>query len=174
MKNYIVKKAGGRGEGLFASQDIKDGEILFEVDLSKQKSYTSEEIAKMPNNNHADYVGRGRYVISFHPYSYMNHSCNPNIVVKHESIAKSTFIALRDIKKGEELTHDYGIGAMDQFGKTLWTMDCKCSSKNCRKKIPGDFFKQPIYLQRKYYKYLPPAIKRKYKDKFNKLMTRRK
>jgi len=170
MKKHIVKKVGGKGKGLFSYKDIKEDEVLFKVDLSKQKSYALEEIDKMSNNNHADYVGRGRYVISFHPYSYMNHSCNPNIVVKHTSIAKSTFIALRDIKKGEELTHDYGIGAMDQIGKTLWILDCKCGSENCRKKIPGDFFKQPIEIQRKYYQYLPPSIKRKYKDKFNKLM----
>lgn len=170
MKKYIVKAAVGKGKGLFSSTDIKEGEVLFKVDLSKNKSYTPEEIAKMPNNNHADYVGRGRYAISFHPYSYMNHSCNPNIVVKHDSIAKSTFIAMRDIKKGEELTHDYGVGAMDQFGKTLWIMDCKCESKNCRKKIPGDFFKQPKETQRKYYKYLPPTIKRRYKDIFDKLI----
>lgn len=173
MNKFIIKNTGSKGQGLFASQSIKKGEILSHVDLSKQKSYTSKEIAKIPKNNHADYVGRGKYVISFHPYSYMNHSCNPNIVIKHESIAKSSIIAMRDIIKGEELTHDYGVGAMDQFGKTLWIMDCKCGNKNCRKKIPGDFFRQPIEIQRKYYKYLPPAIKRKYKDKFNKLMRQK-
>jgi SET domain-containing protein len=170
MRKYFVKKAGRKGKGLFTTEDIRRGEVLFKIDLSKQKSYTPGEIAKMANNNHADYVGRGRYVISFHPYSYINHSCNPNVVVKHESIAKSTFIALCNIKKREELTCDYGVIAMDQFGKTLWVMDCSCGSKNCRKKISGDFFKQPVEIQRKYYKYLPPAIKRKYKDKFNKLM----
>lgn len=72
MKKYIIKKVYSKGKGLFASKDIKKDEVLFHVDLSKQKSYTPEEIAKMPNNDHADYVGRGRYVLSFHPYSYMN------------------------------------------------------------------------------------------------------
>lgn len=172
MKRYILKRTNSKGKGLFASKNIKKGEVLFKIDLSKQKSYTSEEIDKMPNNNHADYVGRGKYVISFHPYSYINHSCNPNIIVKHESIAKSTFIAMKNIKKGEELTYDYGVNAMDQFGKTLWTINCKCKSKNCRKKIPGDFFKQPKEIQIKYYKYLPPIIKRKYKNKIKKLITR--
>lgn len=166
MKKYIIKKTKKKGQGLFASKEIKKGEILFKVDLSKQKSYTPKKIAKMPNNEHADYVGNGRYVISNHPYSFMNHSCNPNVIVKHETIARSVFIALKNIKKGEELTHDYGVGAMDQFGKTLWTMSCKCGSKNCRKKIPGDFFKQPKVIQIKYYKYLPSSIKRKYKEKF--------
>ncbi|MEA3514417.1 MAG: SET domain-containing protein-lysine N-methyltransferase [Nanoarchaeota archaeon] len=175
MKKYIVKKVHGKGGGLFASKDIKKDEILFHVDLSKQKSYTPEEIAKMPNNDHADYIGRGRYVLSFHPYSYMNHSCDPNIVIKHESLSKNNFIAMRNIKKGEELTYDYGVNALDHIGKGgyvskgAWTIECKCGSKKCRKKISADFLKQPIEIQRKYYKYLPPAIKRRYKDKFNKL-----
>ncbi len=174
MRKYIVKKIRGKGEGLFASKDIKKEEVLFKVDLSKQKSYTSKEILKKTNNNHADYVGGGRYVISFHPYSYMNHSCNPNIVIKYETIAKSIFVAMKDIKKGKELTYDYGVNAMDQFGKTLWIMDCKCGSKNCRKKISGDFFKQPLDIQRKYYEYLPSSIKRKYQDKFSKFVKKGK
>ncbi len=36
----------------------------------------------------------------------MNHSCDPNILVKHESISKNTFIAMHDIRKDEELTYD--------------------------------------------------------------------
>lgn len=170
MKKFIIKKSYIKGQGLFASQNIKKGELLSYADLSKQKSYIPEEIGKMLNNDHADYVGRGRYVISFHPYSYMNHSCNPNIVIKHNSIAKSEIVAMRDIKKGEELTYDFGVNAMDQFGKNLWVMDCTCGSKNCRKKIPGDFFKQPIKIQKEYYKYLPPIVKRKYRDRFKRLM----
>ena len=109
-------------------------------------------------------------MISFHPYSYIKHSCSPNILVKHRTIAKSDFYVMIDIKKGEELTYDYGVNAMDQFGKSFWVMKCGCRSKNCREKIPGDFFKQPIAIQRKYFKYLPASIKRKYKSRFKKLM----
>lgn len=170
MKKYIIRKSGIRGKGLFASKDIKKDEVLFTVDLSKQKSYTPKEIAKAPNNEHADYVGRGRYVISFHPYSYMNHSCNPNILIKHISITKSKFIAMKDIKKNEELTYDYGVNALEQMDKNLWIINCKCRSKNCRKKVFGSFFKQPLKIQRKYYKYLPSSIKKKYKNKFKKLI----
>ena len=119
------------------------------------------------DSEHCDYAGRGRYVISFHPYSYINNSCNPNILVKHKTIAKSSFYAMRDIKKEEELTYEYGANALDQIGKSTWVMKCRCGSKNCRKKIPGDFFKQPIAIQKKYFKYLPASIKRKYKSKLS-------
>jgi hypothetical protein len=166
MEKYILSKTNGKGEGLFASQNIQKGEVLFTVDLSKQPSYLPEKIAVMPNNDHADYVGRGRFVISVHPYSYMNHSCNPNFVRKYETIARSVFTALRDIIKGEELTYDYGVGALEQFGNAQWVLDCQCGSENCRKKVSGDFFEQPQEIQKKYYQYLPPSLKRKYKERF--------
>ncbi len=168
MKKFLIKKSK-TGKGLFAARNIKKVEKLFSIDLTKQKSYSRKEMAEL-NSDHCDYVGRGRYVISFHPYSYINHSCSPNILVKHITIAKSDFYALRDIKKGEELTYDYGANALDQFGKTLWVMKCMCRSKKCREKIPGDFFKQPIKIQKKYFKYLPTSIKRKYKNRLKRLI----
>ncbi|MDO8551414.1 MAG: hypothetical protein Q7S03_01895 [bacterium] len=42
MEKYLIKKAGSKRKGLFATQDIKEGEVLFKVDLSKQKSCTPE------------------------------------------------------------------------------------------------------------------------------------
>jgi len=168
MKKFLIKKSK-TGKGLFAAKNIKKEEKLFSIDLTKQKSYSRKETAEL-NSEHCDYVGRGRYVISFHPYSYINHSCSPNILVKHRTIAKSDFYAMRDIKKEEELTYDYGANALDQFGKSFWVMKCRCRSKNCREKIPGDFFKQPIKIQKKYFKYLPTSIKRKYKSKLKRLI----
>ncbi len=167
MGIFTIKKVSGKGKGLFANKDIKKGHKILSVNLSKKKTYSEEEIFhnERLQSNHCDYFGRGRYVISFHPYSYMNHSCNPNILVKHKSIAKSSFVAIRDIKKGVELTYDYGVNAMDQFDKNDWTLDCKCGSENCRNKIPSDFFKQPLEIQKKYFKHLPPSLKRKYKSR---------
>jgi len=167
MKLFTVKNTNDKGKGLFSSCDIKKGTKIFSIDLSKKKSYSQKEISQNPKmqSDHWDYIGRKRYVISFHPYSYMNHSCDPNTLVKHTSISKSTFVAIKNIKKGEELTYDYGVNAIDQFGKNDWILNCKCGNKNCRKKIPSDFFKQPLSIRNKYSKYLPPSIKRKYKDR---------
>jgi hypothetical protein len=178
MKKYIIKKTNKKGKGLFASKDIKEGELVFYVNLSKQKSFSLDEINKHieRESNHWDYIGHGIYVLTFHPYSYMNHSCNPNILIKYKSMTKSEFIAMCNIKKGEELTYDYGVNALDIIGTGKYItignkiMKCKCGSKNCRKKIFADFFKQPVELQRKYYKYLPLTIKRKYRKKFKKFI----
>lgn len=170
MKKFIIKKASKKGKGLFANKGFKKGKKIFHVDLTKLKSYTRKEVSKHPqrDSDHWDYVGRGRYVITYHPYSYMNHSCNPSCYIKHQTMAIGNTYAMRDIKKGEELTYDYGVNAMDMFGKNYW-FNCHCGSKKCRKKIFTDFFKQPLEIQRKYYRNLPPSIRRRYKDKLTKL-----
>jgi len=167
----IIKKAGKKGRGVFAGRNFKKWEKIIHVDLTKFKSYSKKELEKHPQrkSEHWDYIGRGRYVLTFHPYSYINHSCEPNIFVKHKTITISDFFAMRDIKKGKELTYDYGVNALDSFNKNKWIMKCKCGSKNCRKKIPADFFKQPITIQRKYYKCLPSSIKRKYRGEIKRL-----
>ncbi len=99
----------------------------------------------------------------------MNHSCDPNVLIKYETIARSKFYAIKDIKKGEQLTYDYGVNALDQIDVELWTVDCKCGAENCRGKLSTCFLKQPIAIQKKYYPYLPPSIKKKYRSKFTKL-----
>ena len=172
MKPYILKDVKGKGKGIFATRDIKAGEQILHLDLNKLKSYSRKEINENPKlqSNHCDYYGHSRYVIDHSPASYMNHSCDPNCITKHKSIKVKDVYALKDIKKGEELTHDYAAGAIDQINaKNSWKLRCKCGSKNCRKEVTGNFFKLPVELQRKYYPYLPPSIKAKYKDRFKRL-----
>ena len=172
MAIYTLKKIGDKGAGVFATRDIKQGEHIFYKDLTKLKRYTVQEIDDNPDldGDHADYVGNGKYVIDDSPFSYMNHSCEPSCYCKMSSIAIKDIYALRDIKAGEELTHDYAATAVDQFaGNGFWVLDCKCGSENCRGKVTGDFFDLPPELQRKYYSNLAPSIRRKYRTRFQHL-----
>ena|SRR3989338_8136285 len=174
MSKVVVKKAGKKGKGLFATKDFRKGEFILRVDLTKLKEHKCKECKNTPDDEaHIDYVGRGKYIITYHPYSYINHSCNPNVIVKHETIARSSFFAMNNIKKGEELTYDYGVNAMDQFDELDWIFLCKCGSKQCRKKVHCNFFKQTIAVQKRYFKYLPSSIKRKYRKKFEKVQNRK-
>ena len=84
--------------------------------------------------------------MDFSPASYINHSCDPNVYVKNRSIKVKDYYSFRDIKKGEEITVDYAAGAADQINAKL-----------------------PIKLQRIYYAYLPPSIKRGYKKQLDKI-----
>jgi SET domain-containing protein len=56
---------------------------------------------------------------------YINHSCNPNTYMR-VAFAKVEFYTLRPIKKGEELTCNYGPTHHD--GK----LKCACGAINCK------------------------------------------
>jgi uncharacterized protein len=59
---------------------------------------------------------------------YSNHSCNPNLGMRGEI----TFVAMRDIRAGEELTHDWAMTDDDEY-----SVECKCRAPNCRKILTG-------------------------------------
>jgi uncharacterized protein len=65
---------------------------------------------------------------------YSNHSCDPNIGVRGEI----TFVAMRDIRAGEELTHDW---AMTDNGD--YSVKCNCRSSECRGTLTGKDWQRP-------------------------------
>jgi SET domain-containing protein len=172
LKTFIITDTLDKGLGVFASRDVKKGEHIFHVDLRGLKKYSVDEIDENPEleGDHADYVGRGKYVIDHSPASYMNHSCSPNCYVKMRTIAVKDVHALLDIAEGEELTHDYTATSVDQYaGKGSWREECKCGSGDCRGILQGDLFKLAEKLQREYYPNLPPSIRRKHRKRFTRL-----
>src|SRR5438876_8538175 len=54
---------------------------------------------------------------------YSNHSCNANLGMRGEI----TFVAMRDICAGEDLTHDGAATADDDY-----SIECNCGAANCR------------------------------------------
>ena len=82
---------------------------------------------------------------------YSNHSCNPNLGVRGEI----TFVAIRDIRAGEELTHDWAMTDDDDY-----SMECKCGASNCRKILTGKDWQRPD-LQKRYTGYFSAYLARK-------------
>jgi len=62
------------------------------------------------------------------------HSCDPNMQC---DMATQTFIARKDIKKGDFLTMDYETTEDELFR----SFECKCGSPNCKKIIRGKIFR---------------------------------
>ncbi|SAL53612.1 nuclear protein SET [Caballeronia turbans] len=63
---------------------------------------------------------------------WVNHSCAPNCEAEQDG-SRVFFLALRDIKPGEELFIDYGLiveGRKTAALKTLYA--CRCGSDGCR------------------------------------------
>ena len=56
---------------------------------------------------------------------HINHSCGPNVYMRR-AYRLVEYYALRNIKKGEELTCDYGETHHEG------TLPCNCGAKNCR------------------------------------------
>ena len=71
----------------------------------------------------------------------LNHSCRPNIGVR----GQITFVAMRDIPPGSELTIDYAM--ID--GDPAESMVCRCGTRECRNIITGADWRRPE-LRRRY------------------------
>lgn len=82
---------------------------------------------------------------------YSNHSCDANIGVRGEI----TFVAIRDIRAGEELTHDWAMTDDDDY-----SVECKCGAPACRKIIIGKDWQRPE-LQEKYAGYFSAYLAEK-------------
>ena len=70
---------------------------------------------------------------------FSNHSCEPNIGLRGEI----TFVAMRAIAGGEELTHDWAMTDDDETSTA-----CHCGSATCRQKITGKDWQRPELQQR--------------------------
>ena len=132
MKLYKVKKSNIDKRGLYAKKNIKAGTKIIEY---VGKLITKKETEKNPKfdnekdiylfNVNSKYDLDGDYY--WNTARLINHSCNPNCEVEGKGV-RLWVIALRDIKKEEELSYDYGFS----FSKEdLNNFICRCRSKNC-------------------------------------------
>lgn len=150
MQKYFRKKSGINNLGLFAKTDIKKGEKVIEY---KGKKFTHKQVEENDrfDNSKAIYLFtlNERYVLDgdtkTNTAKYINHSCDPNCEVDIIK-GKIWIIAIKDIKKGDELSYDYGFGYDADFRQ----FPCKCGSKNCCGYIVRD--DQRWRINRKYAK----------------------
>lgn len=142
------KKSKIEGRGLFATTPIKKGEIVtikgghiidWEM-LKKYKNLIGDSYLQIDDNFVLAPLKKSEVEKAM---MFLNHSCNPNVGVRGEV----TFVAMCNIKPGEELTIDYAMIDDDEC-----TMKCNCGDKNCRKIITGKDWMQKD-LQQKYGKY---------------------
>ena len=131
MKLYKIKKSNIDNRGVYAAQNIKAGKVII---YYRGKIITKKETEKNPkyDNDKAIYLFNlnSRYDLDgdfeYNDARLINHTCNPNCEVAGKGL-KLWIFALRDIKKGEELSYDYGFG----FDENYKDFVCKCGSKNC-------------------------------------------
>ena len=124
----IVQKSDIHHLGVYAKRDILKGERIIRY-LGKR--LTNKQASAEDDTYH--YQINSRYTIDGkNDARYINHSCDPNA---ESDIIKGTIwiVAIRDIKKGEELTYNYGYNV-----KEALRYPCRCGAKACAGYIADD------------------------------------
>lgn len=142
-KKLSVQK-NSKGILLFAADSVKKDDILirFEGKILDHPTKTSLQIDE---ERHLE--GGGEID------DFLNHSCSSNGYINFKDL---TLRALRDIKKGEEITFNYLTTEWDTANK----FECLCGSKSCFRHIYG--FKYLALRQKKKLEpLLSPYLKKK-------------
>jgi uncharacterized protein len=138
-KRIQVRRSGVHGKGVFALQDLAEGETLIEyVGEIISWDEAQDRHPHDPNDpNHTFYfhVNEDRVIDALHGGNssrWINHSCNPNCEADEDN--DRIFIkAIRNIAAGEELNYDYGLIIDEPYTKKLKAeYPCWCGSANCR------------------------------------------
>jgi uncharacterized protein len=123
------------GRGLFAREAISAGEIVAVKGgiIMDAAALALIRDAVSPADIQIEdglYIGPGSAEEVEANILCLNHSCHPNVGVR----GQITFVAMRDIPAGAELTIDYAM--ID--GDPAERMACSCGAPECRKIITGD------------------------------------
>jgi len=152
-----VRESKIHGRGLFAKADIakdeivavKGGHIVDRETLQREITPRLGPVEiQIDDNLFIAPVNADERELSM---LYSNHSCDPNIGLRGEI----TFLAMRDIPAGEELTHDWAMTDNDDY-----SVECNCGASNCRKTLTGKDWRRPE-LQKKYGGYFSAYLARK-------------
>ena len=152
-----VRESSIHGRGLFAAADISKDEVVaakgghivdrktLHVEVTPRlgpvEIQIDEDLFIAPVTNEERELSM----------LYSNHSCDPNLGVRGEI----TFVAMNDIRAGEELTHDWAMTDDNDY-----SVECKCGAPNCRKILTGKDWQRPE-LQKRYADYFSAYLARK-------------
>lgn len=136
---YIeVRNSRIHHKGVFAVRDIPKGTKIIEYVGRKLTKKESDKAFEENFEKHIENEDNGAVYIfelnkkydidgnvPWNTAKYINHSCNPNCETDIIN-DRIWIVSLRDIKKGEEITYNYGY----DFDAAL-NHPCRCGSENC-------------------------------------------
>ena len=129
MKMYKIKKSDidKKGKGLYASKNIKAGTKIIDYIGKIVTNKQIDESDKYDNSKPIYlFTLNKRYTLdgdfSWNIAGLINHSCENNCEYEGKGL-KIWVTAIKDIKKGEELTCDYGFGYDKDYSCLLYTSD---------------------------------------------------
>ena len=134
-----TRRSGVHGKGVFAVQDIAEGETLIEY-VGEVISWpeAQERHPHDPNDpNHTFYFHIDEIHVIDALYGgnssrWINPACDPNCEADEQD-GRIFIKALRNIESGEELNYDYGLIIDERYTPKLKAeYPCWCGSNNCR------------------------------------------
>ena len=137
-KPYRMKGNSIAGFGIYATRNIRRGEIIFHGEEKAQRIVTKRYVEKNWNEEEKLHFRRYAYPVSPElfilwdedpsEWAPQNHSCDPNTAFDGLNV-----ISIREVKNREELTLDYA-----QFlDENMEPFQCQCGSSKCRGLIIG-------------------------------------
>jgi len=130
----VVKQQGEFNSYLITKKAFSKGEVIAKIESNKfcEKAWYSVQIGK------DIHIKVGEKLV------YMNHSCNPSVIIDTETLEIK---ANNDLTEGDKITFFYP--------STEWEMsqpfECWCGFKDCLKKIDGAKNLKVKELKEKFY-----------------------
>lgn len=138
QKKYRMKGNAIAGFGIYATENISQNELIFKGEEKPQRIATKSYIKTNWNVKELENFKKYAYPLSKEVFllwdenpagwAPQNHSCDANTEYKGLNV-----YALRNIKKGEELTLNYAL-FLDEHMEPFM---CTCGSNNCKGYITG-------------------------------------
>lgn len=152
-----LRESSIHGRGLFAKAKIDKGEIVLVKGGHIVNRKTLREKITPSLGSVEIQIGDDFFIAPVNQEErelsmlYSNHSCDANLGMRGEI----TFVAMRNIAGGEELTHDWCTTDDDDY-----EVECNCRSNNCRGTLTGKDW-QRSDLQKKYAGYFSAYLAEK-------------
>jgi D-alanine-D-alanine ligase len=153
LKPYVMKGDSISGFGIYATRNIREGEIVFTGEERSHRIVTRRFVENSWNDDQKLNFRRYAYALSEEVFALwaddptewapQNHSCEANTAIDGLNV-----LALRNVRKGEELTLDYAVFLDD----SMEPFECRCGSSSCRGSISGvngnsvNFREQKLYV----------------------------
>lgn len=153
IKAYAMKGDSISGFGIYATRNIREGEVVFTGEERSHRIVTRRFVESNWNDDQKLNFRRYAYALSEEVFALwaddpsewapQNHSCEANTAVDGLNV-----LAARNIRKGEELTLDYAVFLDD----SMEPFECKCGASTCRGMITGvngnsvNFREQKLYV----------------------------
>jgi uncharacterized protein len=122
-----VRRSAIVGRGLYSGTRIPKGAKIGEFEgeavglrESRRRAQGRKIVAIVELDRHALDATESK-----RGFRFINHSCAPNTFMRCTA-TRAEFYALREIRKGEELTTDYGRSHHEG------TLPCRCGARKCR------------------------------------------